>query len=189
MILIKNLYKAYGSTPVLSGLNLSIEKGITVIYGRNGAGKTTFLKILTGIEAQDSGSVEIKGEIGYMPQEPALYEEYRVSDYILLVRSMGGRWMDLKELLHKLRIGENISTWKLSYGMKKSLYLSVILTADTDVYLLDEPFMGIDKYRREVFMDFIERNMEEKTILMVESEEILPPTYVLEGGRIIEAKS
>ena len=186
MIAVKDLYKQYNGQYVLKGINLNAEDGLKVIYGGNGAGKSTLLKIMVGLERKDSGAVDIDGDIGYMPQDPLLYEEYRVSDYVHLSKSMGGKWEDLKELLKMLKIPERRSAWKLSYGMKKSLYLSVLLSANLDVYLLDEPFMGIDKNRREIFMDYMQENISEKTILLVESEEILTPNYVLEGGMLRE---
>ncbi len=186
MIAVKDLYKQYNGQYVLKGIDLYVKQGLKVIYGGNGAGKSTLLKIMVGLEKEDSGRVEIEGDIGYMPQDPLLYEEYKVSDYVHLSKSMGGRWEDLRELLSSLGIPENRSAWKLSYGMKKSLYLSVLLSANPDVYLLDEPFMGIDPNRRKVFMEYIRKNMEKKTILVVESEEILTPNYVLEGGVLRE---
>ena len=186
MIAVKDLHKGYNGQYVLKCITLSVKHGLKVIYGENGAGKSTLLKIMAGIERADSGSIEISEDIGYMLQDPLLYEEYKVYDYVYLTKSMDGNWRDLRGLLRSLTISEVMSTWKLSYGMKKSLYLSVLLSANLDVYLLDEPFMGIDPNRRKVFMEYIRKNMGKKAILMVESEEILTPDYVLEGGELRE---
>ena len=184
---IKGIKKEYGHVQVLNIDYLRLDSGLLVIYGKNGSGKSTLLRILSGVEAADSGIVKIDGDVAYMPQDPMLYEEYRVSDYISLVKEMRGDWSSLSRILDRLSIKKNQRAGDLSYGTKKALHLAVTLSLNSKIFLLDEPFMGMDLEKRDFFIPIILKKSEKKAIILTESEAIIKPTHILEGGKILEA--
>src|SRR5690606_24255387 len=103
MIEVRNLTKSYGNRLAIEGLNFSIQKGEVVGFlGPNGAGKSTTMKIITGYMAPSSGSikvacfdvfenpVEVKRNIGYLPETPPVYGDMRVDSYLAFVARLKG---------------------------------------------------------------------------------------------------
>lgn len=107
VIKVKNLYKSYGSLTVLSNVSFSLERGQKVaLVGGNGTGKTTLLKIVTGIEDADEGTVEIidNARIGYLPQDTTLFGDKNktISDYLRAVSGINAIENQLNKLLLKI---------------------------------------------------------------------------------------
>lgn len=151
LIYIKNLSKAYGKTRVLDNLSVSYESGkIYGLVGENGAGKTTLFSCIMGVTDYD-GEIRksAKISVGYMPAESFFYSLITGKEYLEFCIKAKGKKMDAKAIdsLNKIfqlpmeRFASDYST-----GMKKKLALMALLLQENDLYILDEPFNGVDLY-------------------------------------------
>ncbi len=187
MLRVSGLRKCYGDVCPIKDLSFDLREGIWVIYGPNGSGKTTLMSLLSGVASPTSGDVHVEGSVSYMPQEPMLYEEYKVKDYVTLLKSSGDDWEILTSLLNSLGINLDSHVYSLSYGTKKALFMGIILATRADVYLLDEPFLGVDSERRGILLKYLLSRAKGKIAIVTESERILKPTHVMSGGALVEA--
>lgn len=164
MIEISNLTKAYGSKLALDHINLSVKRGeIVGLLGPNGAGKSTTMNILTGYISYTSGSVKIDGmdileqprqvkrKIGYLPEQPPLYMDMLVREYLSFVYDLKKvKNPDKKEHLHKIAETVRISDvmhrriGNLSKGYKQRIGLAQALIGNPEILILDEPTVGLD---------------------------------------------
>jgi ABC-2 type transport system ATP-binding protein len=164
IITLQNLHKSYGSTPVLKGINLTVEAGQVVGYiGPNGAGKSTTIKILIGMLPDFTGeatvlgmnvktdSLAIKRRIGYVPENAALYDTLTPMEYLQFI----GQLYDLDnahierkttELLRLFQLADhaNARMTTFSKGMRQKVLLISGLLHNPDVIFLDEPLSGLD---------------------------------------------
>ena len=141
--------KAYGRRPILRGVDLEIPAGsLVAVVGENGAGKSTLLKILAGTLAADAGTVDVRGRLGYCPQEPVLngaltvdqHFRYFAAAYRLASLDRAG---ELLETLH-FEDYRRTAVDELSGGTRQKLNLALALVHEPDVLLLDEPYQGFD---------------------------------------------
>ncbi|HUZ46274.1 MAG TPA: ABC transporter ATP-binding protein [Terriglobia bacterium] len=164
MIEVENLTKRYGPTLAVSNISFNVQEGeILGFLGPNGAGKTTTMRIITGFLSASSGRVrvsgfdvaeqplEVKKRIGYLPENPPVYPDMTVNEYLAFVgRIKGVPRSDLKK-----RIGEvsekcavanvaNRQIGKLSKGYRQRVGLAQALMVNPDVLILDEPTAGLD---------------------------------------------
>lgn len=152
LIGIHGLRKSYGRTVVLDGLSVAYKSGkVYGLIGDNGAGKTTLFDCMLGLTRPDGGEiVKTPGlRVGYLPAEPFFYSLVTAHEYLEFCLKAKGRKIDngrIEELnrLFKLPLGRYASTY--STGMKKKLALMALLLQDNDLYVLDEPFNGVDLY-------------------------------------------
>ncbi len=184
MIQIENVSNYYGRKPSLQGVTLNIQKGeVFGLLGPNGAGKSTLLSILATILKPASGSVKINGldsrkqtkqvreQIGYVPQDVALWEELTVKDNFLFWSKLAKRKVlqsDLQELCHRVHLSDqwNEKVSSLSGGMKRKLNMAAALIHDPDILLMDEPTVGIDIQSKLEINHFIkELAREGKTVV------------------------
>lgn len=166
MINLENLSKSYnkGTIKAVDNLNLSVERGeIFGFLGPNGAGKTTTIKMMLGLLKPDSGSVTINGfnikdnpialkkSIGFVPDTPQVYEKLTGIEYLNFlgdVYDVPGRerkeriaaLLELFELSHA--VGDLIQSY--SHGMRQKIMLIGALLHEPDVFILDEPMVGLD---------------------------------------------
>ena len=163
MITIENLTKRYGEKTVLDHVSFSVDKGeIVGFLGPNGAGKTTTMNILTGYISSDEGVVtvdgydvlqspfEVKRRIGYLPEQPPLYYDMTVREYLEFVfdlkRIKGERNVQIGEILKKVHI-QDVSgrlIKNLSKGYRQRVGLAQALIGNPEVLILDEPTVGLD---------------------------------------------
>ena len=165
MIAVRNLVKSYTKDErrALDDLSLDVRPGeLYGFLGPNGAGKTTTIKILVGLLRPDSGAasvagvdvladpLEVKRRIGYVPDEPLLYENMTghrflsfIADAFEIPGDERGRILELAEEF-ELRdaLGDRISSY--SHGMKQKVAIIGALVHDPDVFILDEPIVGLD---------------------------------------------
>ncbi|MGS1126928.1 ATP-binding cassette domain-containing protein [Rhodanobacter sp. UC4437_H4] len=168
-VVIDGVGKRFGEVQALRGLSATIRYGrLTGLVGPDGAGKTTLMRIMTGLLVPDAGSVTLAGfdvvkdndaihvASGYMPQRFGLYEDLTVMENMRLYARLRG--MDAEhntelfdELLEFTRLGPFTArlAGKLSGGMKQKLGLACALMARPKVLLLDEPGVGVDPVSRQ----------------------------------------
>lgn len=161
IVKLHQLKKKYGSTSVLKGIDLTIHKGeVFGFVGHNGAGKSTFIHILTGIIRKTAGSFEILGvkdteldqvkkEMGVMPDISNLYEHMKGLQFLMYMGELVGDDRSKKEyleLMHDVGLVEagskKIKTY--SFGMKKKISIAQALLGNPKLIVLDEPTSGLD---------------------------------------------
>lgn len=180
-----SLTKKFGNFTAVDDLNLNIRKGeIYGLLGPNGAGKTTTIRLLSGIIKSSSGkgfvlgneipNKRIASQIGYMPQETALYEGLSVKQNM----EFYGRIFGLNKKRINDRIAEllkfiDLEKWEeklvgnLSGGMKHRISLACTLIHEPEVLFLDEPTVGVDPELRVSFWDYFNSLKEHGTTLLI----------------------
>lgn len=140
--------KRFGEKTVLAGLNLALQMGqCYAVAGASGIGKTTLLRVIAGLETQDSGSVILPKDavISYAFQEPRLFDELTVAANMSVVHPD----RDSMQILQELDLSQDAGKFpdELSGGMKKRAGLARALAKQADIYLIDEPTGGQDAQR------------------------------------------
>ncbi len=211
MIEIQSLTKYFGKILALDDLNLNVKKGeLLGLIGPNGAGKTTAIRIISCILKPDRGEVfvdgysihkdqiKIKSMIGYLPEEPNLYERFKAYDLLKYFGELYGvskgdlddRIWELLELVDMSRRAEHkINTF--SKGMRQKIGIARALIHDPEILILDEPTMGLDPATSHAIRDFIVTLKGKKTIIlcthyMDEAEQLCDRVAFLNEGRIID---
>jgi ABC-2 type transport system ATP-binding protein len=210
MIEARNLTRRYGDFAAVQGVSFTVNEGeIVGMLGPNGAGKTTTLRMITGFLPPTDGELTVGGkdlftepvavrrEVGYLPENVALYPEMRVSEY-LRYRAMleGMRRADSRE-----RIPEVVSSCileevkdqiigTLSKGYRQRVGLAAAILHDPQVLVLDEPTVGLDPKQIIAIRDLIRELGKEQTLLI--SSHILPEVellcdrvIIIDRGRIV----
>ncbi len=171
----KDLCKNYDELKAVNKLNLNVRQGeVYGLLGPNGSGKTTTIKMLTGLILASTGSASILGhkipsklvlnDIGYMPQETAIYLENTVHENIQLFGEIYGltkaeikvrevELLDFVDLSHR----RNSIASTLSGGMKHRLSLACAMIHRPKLLFLDEPTVGVDPELRALFWEYFEK--------------------------------
>jgi ABC-2 type transport system ATP-binding protein len=186
-LVIKNLKKKFGSVWAVKNLNLELEPGeIFVLLGPNGAGKTTTLKLIAGLLHPDDGDVvinginirknplEAKSRIGYIPDEPFIYNKLTGREFINFVAGIYGVKRDdyeknMAELFKRFGVGAWIDGFSegYSHGMKQKIVMCQLLLHNPELILIDEPLVGLDpKSSKTVRETFIELRNQGKTLFI-----------------------
>lgn len=211
MIEINSLTKRFGKITALNELNLSVKKGeLLGIIGPNGAGKTTAIRIISCILHPDQGQVkvggydvlknplEIKSMIGYLPEEPNLYERFKAYDLLKYFGELYGVPKDrldsrIEELLELVgmtnRAHHRINTF--SKGLRQRIGIARALVHDPEIIIFDEPTMGLDPATAIAIREFIGGLKGEKTIIlcthyMDEADLLCDRVAILNQGQILD---
>jgi ABC-2 type transport system ATP-binding protein len=175
VISVKNLVKKFGSFTANDNLSFEVYQGeIFGFLGANGAGKTTAIRILSGLSSPTSGEVSVAGydakrhpekikrNIGYMCQKFSLYEDLSVRENIMLYGGIYGMSKTLikertEDLLGKLNFREygNRLIADLPLGLRQKLAFSVAVLHEPKIVFLDEPTGGVDPITRRQFWEMI----------------------------------
>ena len=145
---ITNLQKSFGGRKVVDLPSLTIEKGQTyVLWGQNGSGKSTFLRLISGILPPDDGVIENPMSVNYQPQNPYVFK-YNCLDSVTLASGTKDQTRAL-ELLGFFGLGDSlhVSAALLSGGQRQCMALARSLLTGGELLLLDEPFSAIDALR------------------------------------------
>jgi ABC-2 type transport system ATP-binding protein len=154
--------KRYGEREALRGVSFEAAAGeLVAIIGPNGAGKTTLLSILAGISRPDEGEVDSpSGEVGWVPQQAALYRRLTVEENLLLFARLEGHEdprASAEEMLEltglRERRGEIVA--RLSGGNQQRINIAIGLLSRPAVLLLDEPSVGLDPRQRARLWEFV----------------------------------
>ncbi|MEJ5166804.1 MAG: ABC transporter ATP-binding protein [Thermoanaerobaculia bacterium] len=201
MIEIKGLKKYFKENLALDEINLEIKKGeIFGFVGSDGAGKTTILRILSGILKPSSGYVlfENKEKISYVPQRFSLYEDLTLMENLNFFSEIY-QIKDkekIEEILSFLNLSEfkNFYAGNLSGGMKQKLSLACALLSEPEILLLDEPTNGLDPLsRRDLWEIFYKISNEGVTIVLTtsyfEEAEKCKRVALIDKGKILEEGS
>lgn len=180
-IIISHLSKSYGENKVFSDFSAVFERGkTTCIMAPSSAGKTTLLRILTGLETADAGRIEgmdgLKKSMVF--QEDRLCENLSVSANIRLVRQKKTWGRDQKEKKEIQEALESVGlagngdqqVRELSGGMKRRVALLRALYSDWDILFLDEPFKGLDEETKTQVMCYTKEKCRGKTVIFVTHE-------------------
>ena len=192
MIEIRNLVKYYGDILAVNDVTFTVQKGeILGFLGPNGAGKTTTMNILTGYLSATSGTVTINGHdilenpqlakscIGYLPENPPLYLDMTVIEFLKFVSELKGvakeeRIKQLAEIMKLVRITDvaNRLIKNLSKGYRQRVGIAQALVGNPEVLVLDEPTVGLDPKQIIEIRNLIKELGKRHTVIL--SSHILP---------------
>jgi ABC-2 type transport system ATP-binding protein len=209
----RQLSKTYrkAKQPALDGLDLDVDSGqIFTMLGRNGAGKTTFLRIASTQLLPTSGSVSVLGldavrdakqlreKIAITPQEAETIYPLTPRDHVLLNLRMRGipkdeakkRAQEALDDLELTEVADTNSDW-LSGGLKQRVIVAMALKTDADLIFLDEPTIGLDPLnRRKVWDQLTKLKKEDKTLVLTthymdEAEALSDNLVIISKGKVV----
>ena len=185
---LKNIEKSFGEKKVLTGVSFKAEGGKAFgLLGRNGAGKTTSIRILMDVFPANSGEVLINGQpidynkigIGYLPEERGLYPKKIIIDQLTYFAELKG--MSHKDAIKKIdywlgRLGmmeyRNKRLDTLSKGNQQKIQLITALAHDPDIVILDEPFSGLDPVNAMLLKDVVKEQIAKGKIVLFSSHQM-----------------
>ena len=183
---LQHVTKRYGKRKVLKDISFSAAKGeIIALLGRNGTGKSTLMNIITGYLCQTSGDIkvcgqdvllnpiEIRKQIGYLPEQPPLYPDMTVREYLHYCGQLRGlprqeQKREAERVIELTGLKEYASrlSGRLSKGYKQRLGVAQALLGHPAVLILDEPGSGLDPLQMVQMRDVIRTAGEDSTILL-----------------------
>ena len=185
---LRNIEKSFGDKKVLTGVSFKAEGGKAFgLLGRNGAGKTTSIRILMDVFPANSGEVLIDGQpidynkigIGYLPEERGLYPKKIIIDQLTYFAELKG--MSRKEAVKSIdywldRLGmteyRNKKLETLSKGSQQKIQLITALAHDPDIVILDEPFSGLDPVNAMLLKDVVKEQIAKGKIVLFSSHQM-----------------
>lgn len=201
-----NLSKSFKNQNVVRSITLQVKKGeIFGFLGRNGAGKTTFINLLTGIMIPTSGEFnllnhkgnldDIKQRIGVLPDYSSFYDNLSAKEHLKYFSKLSGKKLSNTKISETLELvglkeHQNKKVGKFSFGMKKKLGIAQAIVHDPELIFLDEPTSGIDAEAViQIQMLIKELNRQGKTIFMTshnldEVEKICTNIAIMKEGEI-----
>ncbi|EQF25279.1 ABC transporter family protein [Clostridioides difficile CD160] len=211
MIEIKNVSKTYKrmqgikirKIDALKSVSFNIEKGkITALLGINGVGKSTMLKAIAGLISIDSGEILIDGakinekiynKLAFVPDVESHFSNTTIKETFEFMEIFYPKWNKekSKEMMNIFRLDEDEIIDNLSKGNIARVKLILGFCQDPEYILLDEPFTGIDLFKREEFIGVIAQYMEENQAIIittheiVEIESLVDEVIILDEGKII----
>ena len=203
MIELINIEKRFGNKRVLRNINLKLEEGkVYGLFGPNGVGKTTLLKIMAGYNKKTSGEYRIneleftyenKDHITFISDKEIFYGWMKIKDAVRYYKDFFTDFDEEKCLrlikMMKLEADEKINV--LSKGMKARLKVALAISRNAKLYLLDEPLGGLDPVSRKIILDTIKTLMNQNGILIITSHlvndvaDIIDHVLFISEGEII----
>lgn len=189
---VKNLSKQYGDFYAIKNISMNLEKGqIYGLIGRNGAGKTTFLKTVSGLIEESSGSYKyfdsddrstMLKRVGVLIEAPGIYPNLNAEDHLILKsKAMGVVENNCRELLELVGLGDTgkKKVKNFSLGMRQRLGIAMALVGNPDVVFLDEPINGLDPQGIYEIRKLIQKLADEKQMTFIISSHILEELHKL----------
>ncbi len=186
-ISVKNVCKSFGDRLVLSNFSFAFPlEETTCIMGESGCGKTTLLRIVMGLETPDAGEVIIPEgiKLSAVFQEDRLINHFSALGNCRLVSSKSKDEQNRKLLLDFGLSGSmDMQVKKLSGGMARRVAIARCLSAGGDVYIMDEPFKGLDSDTKRQVMNVIKQKTDGKTLIIVTHD---PDEAEFMGGKVLK---
>ena len=204
---VKGLHKSFDGNEVLHGVSFSVESGKALgLLGRNGAGKSTTIRILMDVFKADKGEITVDGKpfyakdfnIGYLPEERGLYPKKKVSEQLIYLASLRGlshkeAKQNVKAWLKRLGIEEyeNRILDTLSKGNQQKVQLVQTLICNPDLIILDEPFSGLDPVNSQILKEVVQEEIQKGKIVIFSShqmnyvEEFCEDIIILHHGDVV----
>jgi ABC-2 type transport system ATP-binding protein len=203
---LKNIDKSFGEKEVLKGVSFVAEGGKAFgLLGRNGAGKTTSIRILMNVFPADRGEVLVDGKpidyskigIGYLPEERGLYPKKLIIDQLVYFAELKG--MSARDAVRSVdywlgRLGmseyRNKRLDTLSKGNQQKIQLITALAHDPDIVILDEPFSGLDPVNAMLLKDVVKEQIAKGKIVLFSShqmsyiEEFCDSIAIITAGKV-----
>jgi len=185
---VRKICKSFGTKQVLKDVSFTVTSGEALGYlGRNGAGKTTSIRILTDIFRADSGDILLDGKpidrtkvrMGYLPEERGLYPKSKVGEQMVYIAELRGMCRrDAKKsaqvLLEKLEATEywDKKLETLSKGNQQKIQLAIAVLHNPDIVILDEPFSGLDPVNAGMLRKLVSEQVSLGKLVMFSSHEM-----------------
>ena len=203
------LTKKFGSKTAVNHLNITLTNGVYGLLGANGAGKTTFMRLLCNIQTPTSGKIVLndknivglnekyRGLLGYLPQHFGYYPDFTALDFMLYVSALKGlneknAEKKSKELLEAVGLSaeskHKIKTF--SGGMKQRLGIAQAMLGDPHILILDEPTAGLDPKERVRFRNLISAFAKNRIVILSthivsDAEFIAEEIIMMKSGQIV----
>ncbi|HIT53606.1 MAG TPA: ABC transporter ATP-binding protein [Candidatus Fimivicinus intestinavium] len=203
LIDVEHLSKSYGSNRVLEDISFSFEAGnIIGLLGPNGSGKTSLIKIMTGLINDYEGSVKIDGHrpgpytksiVAYLPEKTYLADWMRPVDAVGYFADFYADFDKAKavELINGFHLPMKQKIKSMSKGMQEKLQLVLVMCRRARLYLLDEPLGGVDPAARAFILDFIMKNYAENASILLSThlindlERIFDRALMIGNGKVL----
>ena len=183
---VHDLHKSFDGREVLHGISFSISSGKALgLLGRNGAGKSTTIRILMDVFKADQGNMSMNGKtfhakdynIGYLPEERGLYPKKKVSEQLIYLATLRGLSHGVLDTLSK--------------GNQQKVQLAQTLMCDPDIVILDEPFSGLDPVNSQTLKEVVQEQIQDGKLVIFSShqmnyvEEFCEDIVILHHGDVV----
>ncbi len=206
MLELRDVSRRYGDVLALDAVSFTVEKGqMRGLVGRNGAGKTTAMRIVLGLSQPDGGEVRLNGSpiddatrrrIGYMPEERGLYPKMRVIDQLEFfgrlsgmtpgdARSEATRWVERLGVAD--RAADRVE--ELSLGNQQRVQLAAALVHGPDLLVLDEPFSGLDPVGVDVLSEVLQEEVARGAAVVFSSHQLELVEHLCDAVTILDKGS
>ncbi len=209
IIIVKGLSKRYGDFIALNNVNINLNKGIYAFLGLNGAGKTTFINLLTDNISRTDGEILYNGteikkisekyreKIGYMPQEQGYYPDFTGREYLSYIAGLKGirnKKDKVAEVLQQFNMQDkaDIKIKKYSGGMRQRIVLAQTMLNEPEIIILDEPTVGLDPLERKRFKSYIKDISKEKIVIycthiISDVTDLADKLILMKNGQIVKS--
>ncbi|UXR77681.1 MULTISPECIES: ABC transporter ATP-binding protein [unclassified Staphylococcus] len=208
---VEHLTGGYGKKPVIKDISFALKPGeIVGLIGLNGAGKSTTIKHILGLLTPSEGKMSISGidinedintyrkKLSYIPESPVIYETLTLKEHIYMTAMAYGIDQETamtraQPLLKTFRLEEQLEIFPshFSKGMKQKVMIICAFIVDPDLYIIDEPFLGLDPLGIQSMLDLMEaKKQEDRTVLMsthilATAERYCDRFIILDKGEIV----
>ncbi|MGE4507902.1 MAG: ABC transporter ATP-binding protein [Eubacteriaceae bacterium] len=197
-----DLSKSFGKKEALKNISLEIPRGkIIGLLGPNGSGKTTFIKLVTGLLVPSAGEIKVndldpgvdtKKIVSYLPERTYLNSWMKIDDILRFFEDFYPDFNRIKaqNMMQDLELNSNDRLKTLSKGNKEKVQLILVMSRDADLYLLDEPIGGVDPAARDYILNTIITNYQENasviisTHLIADIEQVLDEVVFISKGQV-----
>ena len=212
MIELEHVTKMYGSIPGIRDVSLHVPEGQTVgLLGRNGAGKTTALNLMTGYFPPTEGRIRVGGKdmmadpreckrmIGYLPERPPLYDEMTVEEYLAFVSALrevtrkanNEHVNEIIELCTLKDVRKRVIS-HLSKGYRQRVGIAQALCGSPDILILDEPTVGLDPRQTVEMRELIRKLGKDHTVvfsshILSEVQQLCSRVIILNAGQLVQS--
>lgn len=167
---VKNLSKKYGKNIVINNFSYEFERGLYLLTGKNGTGKSTLLKLIAGVIKPSNSNYQInRKKVAYLCEKIELLND-NVLSYLKTISRINRVDINLKELLSNWKI-PNKNIMSLSNGNKQKIGLLMMYLTEAEIYLFDEPTNALDEYAVKVFLEYISHLILKGKIVIISTHE------------------